>query len=411
MKIVSVVGARPNFVKLSRIHNSISKHCEHIIIHTGQHYDYEMSDVFFRELKIPEPDTNLEIGSDYPGAQIGEMIKRLEKEYGFGPYSTSAIAKSRHPELVLVYGDTNSTFAGAFAASANHIPVAHVEAGLRSFDRRMPEERNRILTDHLSSMLFAPTKTGVRNLKDEHVAGKIVNSGDVSVEVVREAWKFSEKSSILKELGLKSKSFILFTMHRAESTDSPLHLKTMVRVFQDLGKKRRADRLKNRRVRFSPTDEAEGANKENSINFEDMKIVFPIHPRTEKFFKAYGLYDELKKTTNVVITKPLGYIDFLRLVKESYKIVTDSGGLQKEAYLLSVPCITIRKSTEWVETLAAGWNILCTFKRTEILKNVLEGPILSRSSMYMKEENQMVFGNGNTSEIIRKCIFSIHGSK
>lgn len=164
-------------------------------------------------------------------------------------------------------------------------------------------------------------------------------------------------------------------------------------------------------MRFSPTDEAEGANKENSINFEDMKIVFPIHPRTEKFFKAYGLYDELKKTTNVVITKPLGYIDFLRLVKESYKIVTDSGGLQKEAYLLSVPCITIRKSTEWVETLAAGWNILCTFKRTEILKNILEGPILSRSSMYMKEENQMVFGNGNTSEIIRKCIFSIYGRK
>ena len=220
MKIVSVVGARPNFVKLAPVHKSLSKYCDHIIIHTGQHYDYEMSDIFFKELRIPEPDSNLGVGSATPGEQTSEMIKRLEIEFGCNQRERGeeGVGVTSKPSLVLVYGDTNSTFAGAFAALINNIPVAHIEAGLRSFDSRMAEELNRILTDHSSDMLFAPTDTAVRNLKNEHVAGRIINSGDVSVEVVEEAWKFSKNSTILKELRLESKSFILFTMHRAESS-------------------------------------------------------------------------------------------------------------------------------------------------------------------------------------------------
>ena len=219
MKIVSVVGARPNFVKLAPVHKSLSPHCDHIIIHTGQHYDYEMSDIFFKELQIPRPDINLGVGSTSPGEQIGKMIKGVEAELGFGKSEgdgSGGVASK--PDLVVVYGDTNSTLAGAFAASVNNIPVAHIEAGLRSFDRRMPEERNRILTDHLSDLMLAPTGTAATNLKNEHAAGRIINSGDISVEVINEAWKFSKNSVILKELSLESRKFILFTMHRAEST-------------------------------------------------------------------------------------------------------------------------------------------------------------------------------------------------
>lgn len=195
-----------------------------------------MSDIFFKELRIPEPDINLGVGSATPGEQTSEMIKRLEIEFGCNQRECKeeGVGVASKPSLVLVYGDTNSTFAGAFAASINNIPVAHIEAGLRSFDRRMPEELNRILTDHSSDKLFAPTDTAVRNLKNEHVAGRIINSGDISVEVVEEAWKFSKNSTILKELRLESKSFILFTMHRAENTESYENLKTMIETFEEL---------------------------------------------------------------------------------------------------------------------------------------------------------------------------------
>ncbi|MGH9912269.1 MAG: UDP-N-acetyl glucosamine 2-epimerase [Nitrososphaeraceae archaeon] len=412
MKIVSVVGARPNFVKLAPIHSELSKYCEHVIIHTGQHYDYEMSDVFFKELSIPQPDINLEVGSGPPGEQIGEMIRRLEAEFGNNyKKTTKKIGISSKPNLVLVYGDTNSTFAGALAASVNQIPVAHVEAGLRSFDRRMPEERNRILTDHLSSILFAPTKTGMRNLKREHAVGKVVNSGDISVEVMCQAWKFSKKSSILKELGLRSKSFILFTMHRAESTDAFANLKIITRVFQDL-EKRKFDWLAPVASRSGSLedDNVNDTGRMDSSNYDSMRVVFPLHPRTEKSFKSYGLYNDLIKTKNVIITKPLGYIDFLRLVKESYKVITDSGGVQKEAFLFSVPCITIRRSTEWIETLSGGWNVLTSFNRSKILNNILDERRLSdKSSKNNSKKRRSIFGTGNTSKIIRKYIVSRYG--
>lgn len=410
MKIVSVVGARPNIVKMAPIHKSLSRYCEHIIVHTGQHYDYEMTDLFFKELQVREPDINLGIGSGPPGAQVGEMIKRLEIELS-GNQKSNKKSAALNPGLVLVYGDTNSTLAGAFAAAANGIPVAHVEAGLRSFDRRMPEERNRILTDHLSNILFAPTETAVKNLKHENVMGDIVNSGDISVELVRYAWKFSKRSPIIKRLNLRPKSYVLFTMHRAESTDSEANLKTTIKTFQNLG---------NRKVYPSLSDKVHdttyarhhiknlrfGPENRNQIN-----VVFPLHPRTEKMLKISGLYRDLIRCSNVVVTKPLGYIDFIRLVKDCYKVITDSGGVQKEAFLLSVPCITIRNSTEWVETVSAGWNVLTGFRRNEILNKVLEWHP-NVSAKYRRKHGVKVrstFGRGNTSEIIRRYIISRPG--
>lgn len=409
MKIVSVVGARPNFVKLAPVHKSLSKYCDHIIIHTGQHYDHEMSEIFFKELLIPEPDINLGVGSATPGEQTSEMIKRLEIEFGCNQRECGeeGVGVASKPSLVLVYGDTNSTFAGAFAASINNIPVAHIEAGLRSFDSRMPEELNRILTDHSSDMLFAPTDTAVRNLKNEHVAGRIINSGDISVEVVEEAWKFSKNSTILKELRLESKSFILFTMHRAENTDSYENLKTMIETFEELkeGKIKTGSSSPAGKQKVSSS----GDNIPHAINNDTrhcLQIVFPVHPRTEKLLKSYGLYEELIGCENVTITKPLGYVDFLRLIHESYKVVTDSGGLQKEAYLCSVPCITIRRSTEWVETLDQGWNKLCTFDKDEIVDLVL-----SQDPEPKMNNSRLIFGRGNTSEIIRDAIIYRYNKK
>jgi len=405
MKIVSVVGARPNFVKLAPIHRSLSRYCDHVIIHTGQHYDYEMSDIFFKELQIPAPDINLGVGSTSPGEQLGDMIKGVGAEFGCAQnegIGSEGVASK--PDLVLVYGDTNSTLAGAFAASVNDIPVAHIEAGLRSYDRRMPEERNRILTDHLGDLLFAPTGTAAKNLMDEHAVGRIVNSGDISVEVVSEAWRFSKNSAILKELSLESKNFILFTMHRAESTDSYSNLRTIVDTFQEL-EKATSDRSSSSSL-MQPNISSVGSS--SSINKYDvyghqMQIVFPIHPRTQRMLKSYGLYDKLVSLENVKTIKPLGYIDFLRLVKESYKVVTDSGGLQKEAYLCSIPCITIRKSTEWVETLQGGWNKLCTFKKEEMVDLILQ-----RSPPIKKNYSKEIFGSGNASDIIRDSIIFGH---
>jgi UDP-N-acetylglucosamine 2-epimerase len=401
MKIVSVVGARPNFVKLAPVHKSLSQYCEHIIIHTGQHYDYEMSDIFFKELRIPEPGINLGVGSATLGEQTSEMIKRLEIEFGCNQREFGeGVGIASKPSLVLVYGDTNSTFAGAFAASINKIPVAHIEAGLRSFDRRMPEELNRILTDHLSDTLFAPTDTAARNLKNEHVAGRVINSGDISVEVVEEAWKFSKNSAILKELRLESKSFILFTIHRAESTVSYENLKTMIETFKELNERKiesvSSSPVAKQKVSSSGDYSLRAVNNDTRLR---LQIVFPVHPRTEKLLKSYGLYEELIGCQNVTVTKPLGYIDFLRLIRESYKVVTDSGGLQKEAYLCSVPCITIRRSTEWVETLDQGWNKLCAFDKDKIVDLVL-----SQDPEPKKNNSRLIFGGGNTSKIIRDAI-------
>ncbi|MEW6605698.1 MAG: UDP-N-acetylglucosamine 2-epimerase (non-hydrolyzing), partial [Thermoproteota archaeon] len=275
MKVASIVGARPNFIKMAPVHQAVSRFADHTIVHTGQHYDYELSEIFFKEFDLPAPDHNLEVGSGKPTYQIAEMIRRLE-----------SILLKTHFDLVIVYGDTNSTFAGALAASRLGLKVAHVESGLRSFDRRMPEEANRVLTDHVADYLFAPTRTAVKNLEQEHAFGKIVYTGDVSVEMVRKAARFASKSRILIELGLEPQSYVLFTMHRAENTDSKANLASVIRAFEQL---------------------------------PEIRIVFPIHPRTAGVLKETGLMERLGRCRNVQIIQPVGYVDFVRLMQASSK--------------------------------------------------------------------------------------------
>ncbi len=353
MKVASVVGARPNFVKLAPIHKIISTVSNHTIIHTGQHYDYELSEIFFKEFDLPAPTVDLEVGSGPPGFQIGKMLERLEK-----------IFLESNFDLVIVYGDTNSTFAGALSAMKSGIKVAHVEAGLRSFDRRMPEEINRILTDQLSDYLFAPTDTAIKNLEREHVAGKVIYTGDISVEIMVQAVQIASKSTILEKLQLQSKSYLLLTMHRAENTDSADNLISIIRALEII----------------------------------DEIVVFPIHPRTKNILKEKNLYDRLENCKNVRLIPPTGYIDFIKLMHNAKKIITDSGGIQKESYLLSVPCITIRNNTEWVETVDAGWNKIVGTDTNKIIESV--------KGWMPNSPIKPIFGNGQTSVIIKELILS-----
>ncbi|HEY7227657.1 MAG TPA: UDP-N-acetylglucosamine 2-epimerase (non-hydrolyzing) [Nitrososphaeraceae archaeon] len=357
MNVASVVGARPNFVKLGPIHKSLnSSGIEHLIVHTGQHYDYEMSEIFFNDFELPKPDIHLGVGSGPSCYQIGEMVKRLEKNL-----------TQRHVDLVLVYGDTNSTLAGAICANKCNIKLGHIEAGLRSYDLTMPEENNRVITDNLSNYLFAPTRNAVNNLKKERTRGKVYNTGDLSVEIVENTKLISKQSKILDILSLKSGSYLLLTMHRAENTSSRDYFIQLLKTFESL---------------------------------IDSTIVFPIHPRTKKMFKTFGLLDRLLKCSNVKMLLPVGYIDFIALLQNSLKVVTDSGGIQKEAYLLKVPCVTMRKNTEWVETVKGRWNILTGIDSKKIAHAVKRG---SPTSNYSKS----AFGNGKTSQIISELISCI----
>jgi len=350
LSAVSIVGARPNFVKLAAIHKHFPNKIKHRIIHTGQHYDFKMSEIFFKDFNLPKPDFNLEVGPATRATQTGKMIEKIE-----------VVLTKENPDLVLVYGDTNSTFAGAFAASACNIKLIHIESGLRSFDKRMPEETNRILTDNLSDLLFAPTKTSVWNLKNEKVKGKILGCGDLSVEIVGET-----KSNLQgnnkgnqNKIGLDPNSYILFTMHRAENTAHRDSLISVIRSFEKL---------------------------------KDHDIVFPIHPRTKNVLQSYGLSERLNKCKNVKVIDPVGYLEFIDLLLNSKKVITDSGGVQKEAYILSVPCITIRENTEWVETVETGWNVLAGLNTKKIIEYV--------NNWYPSKKQKPIFGDGNTSKII-----------
>lgn len=314
MKIINVVGARPQFIKYSPLSKELRKNHQDVLIHTGQHYDYNMDKVFFNELNIPEPDYNLGIGSGTPAYQTGSMMKGLEE-----------IFVKENPDLVMVYGDTNSTIAGALAAIKLNIKVAHVEAGERSFDKTMPEEVNRVITDHCSGFLFCSTPTAVDNLHQENINRGVYLTGDVMVDALIEFQDNAEQSKILSELQLEKKQYILVTLHRAGNTDVINNLKNIVSAL----------------VQLSNLGE---------------KIIFPLHPRTRKFLTTYGIYQEL--SNKVKLVEPLGYYDFLKLLNNSKKILTDSGGVQKEAYILKVPCITLRENTEWVETVNDGWNVL-----------------------------------------------------
>ena len=310
MKIVSIVGARPQFVKAAVLSRELRKDHTEILVHTGQHYDTNMSDVFFKELEIPTPDYNLNIGSGNHGEQTGAMLKGIEE-----------VLLKEKPDWCLVYGDTNSTLAGALAAVKLHIKVAHVEAGLRSFNLRMPEEINRVLTDHISDLLLCPTQTAVDNLKNEGISQGVHLVGDVMYEALMWAVEKARiHSSILTDLNLTPKKYLLATVHRAENTDDPERLSKILSAFNQIPE----------------------------------PLIWPVHPRTRKKLEERNW----QPGDHIQLIDPLGYLDMVQLEENAHKIITDSGGIQKEAFWLRVPCITLRDETEWVETIECGCNIL-----------------------------------------------------
>lgn len=313
--ILTVVGARPQFIKAAAVSRAIrdSADFNEIMVHTGQHFDEMMSDIFFRELEIGKPEVNLAIHGGTHGAMTGQMLEGIE---------TCLI--ERKPDWVLVYGDTNSTLAGALAAAKLHIPVVHVEAGLRSFNRRMPEEVNRVLTDHVSALLLSPTMTGVRNLEAEGITRGVHHVGDVMYDAMLHAQKRSrEISTILTELGLRQGGFALATVHRAENTNDPVRLQAVMDAIVEMA--------------------------------GGLPVVLPVHPRTRQAIARSGT-----RLASIRAIDPVGYIDMVRLLDGAEMVLTDSGGLQKEAYFARRPCVTLRDETEWTETLEHGWNRLWT---------------------------------------------------
>ena len=311
MKLVSIVGARPQFIKAAAVSQLLRERHQEVLVHTGQHYDYEMSGIFFDGLKIPPPDVNLGVGSDSHGRQTGAMLKGIED-----------VLLLKRPDWLLIYGDTNSTLAGALAASKLSVPVAHIEAGLRSFNRRMPEEINRVVADHLSSLLLCPSDTAVSNLAAEGISRDVHLVGDVMLDVLNWATQHTETtaSGILHRLGLVKKSYLLATVHRSENTDDLTRLSHILGAFNAL----------------------------------DEPVVFPVHPRARRIITAAAW----RPRPHVQLIDPVGYLDMVTLAGSARLVLTDSGGLQKEAYWMGVPCLTLRDETEWVETLKAGWNTL-----------------------------------------------------
>ena len=311
MKILSVVGARPQFVKAALLSAEFAKRgINEVLVHTGQHYDRSMSDVFFEQLSIPAPKHHLGVGSANHGAQTGEMLKRLEP-----------IVEQESPDWVLVYGDTNSTLAGALVAAKLHVPVAHVEAGLRSFNRSMPEEINRVLTDHIADLLFVPGAKAAAQLATEGITCGVRIVGDLMVDLaLKMAVTIPAKPAVLERAGVLPGGYAVATIHRASNTDDP---QTFHRLLQGL-----------RNVH--------------------MPVVFPVHPRTRKVAERAGA----GRNDNLVLIEPLPYAEMMSLVCRSKVLFTDSGGLQKEAFVLKVPCVTLREETEWIETLEEGWNVL-----------------------------------------------------
>ncbi|MBS1509708.1 MAG: UDP-N-acetylglucosamine 2-epimerase (non-hydrolyzing) [Bacteroidetes bacterium] len=309
MKIFSIVGARPQFIKLAPLSAALQGHQE-FIVHTGQHYDYAMSEKIFLDLGIRKPDIHLEVGAGNQTTQITAMMLKLEKEM-----------LEKKPDLVIVFGDTNSTLAGALIAAKQNIPLVHIEAGLRSFNRTMPEEINRIVTDHVSQYLFAPTQTAVHNLATEGLAAHTHFTGDIMVDTMQNSLQVAlEKSTVIKDLQLEGKTFNLLTLHRHYNVDDAAVLQHILEALEQLGE----------------------------------TIIFPVHPRTRK------MLDNSSYTVpgNIQLTEPQGYLDFVALEYGCKRIISDSGGIQKEAYILRKPCITLRSETEWVETVQEKWNLL-----------------------------------------------------
>ena len=366
MKILTILGARPQFIKAATVSRAIREHnasdcgeIKEIIVHTGQHYDAKMSNVFFEEMDIPKPNYKLDCGNLSHGSMTGRMLEGIEE-----------LIVQEKPDYVLVYGDTNSTLAGALAASKLHIPIAHVEAGLRSFNMSMPEEINRVLTDRVSSYLFCPTETAIKNLEQEGFPyptadkklQKIFNVGDVMYDATLFYAGKARESVSLEKWGLNEKGYALCTIHRAENTDDSSRL---VSIFEAL----------------------------LEIN-EELPVILPLHPRTQNILKKI---DQLALLENLTILEPLSFVEIQRLEMSARVILTDSGGMQKEAFFHGVPCITLRDETEWVETVECGWNTIVGSNKIDIIKEF--------KSVEIKQDRSLLFGDGSSSKKIIKKMY------
>jgi len=359
MKIATIVGARPQFIKAAPVSRAIEKHnrkdvcypIQQILVHTGQHYDDNMSEVFFRELLLPKPDYNLGVGCGSHAEQTGEMLKRIEE-----------VLIKEQPDCVMVYGDTNSTLAAALAAIKLHIPIAHIEAGLRSFNRFMPEEINRLLTDTISSLLFCPTTQAAINLANEGITEGVFIVGDVMYDAFLFNNKLSEqRSTIIADLGLKEKAYCLATVHRAENTDNSLRLANILTAFAE-------------------------------IATPECPLIVPLHPRTQRTIQQQQ--DKALLSSDVRLIPPVSYLDMIALETHAQAILTDSGGVQKEAYFAQVPCLTLRDETEWVETVEAGYNQLAGASTLAIIE------AFHRARRPTSEMKPALYGKGQASEQI-----------
>ena len=342
MKLVTVVGARPQFIKAAAFSRVVRQRHIELLVHTGQHYDAAMSDVFFDELELPRPDHYLGVGSGSHGAQTGQMLERLEP-----------ILQREAPDAVVIYGDTNSTLAGALAAAKLGIPVAHVEAGLRSFVRDMPEEINRVVADRLSTWLFAPTRTAMDNLTREGITSGVSETGDIMYDaLLRHTEIAAERSNVLRDMALTPGGYVLATVHRAANTDDPARLADII----------------------------------DALALLHEPVILPLHPRT----RAALMGTDIEVEPPVRVTEPVGYLDMLQLERHARVVLTDSGGVQKEAYLLGVPCVTLRDETEWTETVVDGWNVLAGADTERILAAARRGRPAG--------DPPAVFGDGHAAE-------------
>lgn len=346
-KIVSVIGTRPQYVKAAAVSRELRKQFHEVLVDTGQHYDYKMAGIFFEELELPGPEYNLRVGSGLHGAQTAAMISGLEQ----------LLIKER-PDGVLIYGDTNSTLAGALAAAKLQIPLFHVEAGLRSFNSKMPEEINRKLTDHISDVLFAPTDTAVQHLRSEGITRNVLQVGDVMLDAVRYYWSKSKAEYAPESFGVQRNEYYLATIHRAENTDDPVRLKAITEAL----------------LRLEAT------------------LLLPLHPRTLSRLQTLGLDAVLTSSPHICLIEPVSYLAMLQLERHAKGIITDSGGVQKEAYFAGVPCFTLRSETEWTETLSGGWNVLVDPLRDDL------SAVVARSGIPAVKPD--VYGDGRAARHI-----------
>ncbi len=351
MRIVSLVGNRPQFVKAAPLCTALRAQGEEILVHSGQHYDPELADLFFDELGIPSPDHALDVGPGTPVRQIAIMMERFEN-----------VVRDERPDAVLVYGDTTTTLAGALVAAKCGIPLAHVEAGLRSFDKSMPEEQNRVVTDHLSDVLLCPTRQAVDNLAAEGITTGVHLVGDVMCDASRMFAPLAERQHAPAAHGLEPGGYLLVTIHRAAATDTPEALEAMVTVLSSLGQ----------------------------------PAIFPVHPRTRAKLQAGGRWEALQAVPGLVLAPPVGYLDFTSLLMGAKAVVTDSGGVQKEAYFHGVPCITLRDTTEWVETVDGGFNTLTGMDAGRVQAAL--------SDLSMPAERPDYYGDGHAADAIARAV-------